>query len=73
MLRWCVDHDELPMLVLLRRYLKLAIRHCVRHNLMDIPLADASALDPPLPFSLDLVPHQLPEPALLVARLLPND
>ena len=61
-------------MVLLRRYLKLVIRHCVKNDLMSVPLSEAEALDPPLPFALSAVPHSLPEPALLHARLLsPED
>ena len=72
-LAWSASRGELPTLVLLRRYLKLVIRYCVRNDLMSVPLAAAGTLDPPLPFALDAVPHSLPEPSLLVARLYPDD
>ena len=73
LLEWATSRGELPTLVLLRRYLKLAIGHCVRNDLMSVPLADSATLDPPLPFALASGPHTLPEPALLVARLFPGD
>lgn len=72
-LEWTALGEELPTLVLLRRYLKLAIRYCVRHGLMCVPLGETWVLEPPLPFALDLVPHQLPDPALLIARLMPRE
>ena len=68
-LEWATVRGELPTLVVLRRYLKLAIRYCVRREVMEVPLAEVSGMDPPLPFALALVPHELPQPALLVARL----
>ena len=73
LLEWAASRGELPTLVLLRRYLKLVIRYCVRNDLMGVPLAAAGTLDPPLPFALAAVPHSLPEPSLLVARLCPDD
>ena len=68
LLDWMAIRGELPTLALLRRYLKLAIRYCVRNDLMSVPLTLAGELDPPLPFSLSAVPHSLPQPAFLVAR-----
>jgi HNH endonuclease len=73
LLEWAAARQELPALVLLRRYLKLAIRYCVRHDLMGVPLAEVGGLDPPLPFALAALPQSLPEPAELVARLCPDD
>lgn len=73
LLEWATSRGELPTLVLLRRYLKLAIRHCVKNDLMGVSLAEVGALTPPLPFALAAVPHMLPEPALLVARLFQDD
>lgn len=70
LLEWATSRGELPTLVLLRRYLKLAIRHCVRNDLMSVSVSEAGTLDPPLPFALAAVPRSLPEPELLVARLL---
>ena len=73
LLEWAASRGELPTLVLLRRYLKLVIRYCVRNDLMGVSLSAARTLDPPLPFALAAVPHSLPEPSLLVARLHPDD
>lgn len=72
-LEWFASQGEFPTLVVLRRYLKLAIRYCVRHDLMGVRLEDAGALNPPLPFALALVPHHFPEPDLLVFRFDPDD
>lgn len=71
-LEWATARGELPTLVVLRRYLKLAIRYCVRRGVMGVQLTEVPGLDPPLPFALALVPHELPQPAKLVARLLPD-
>lgn len=72
LLEWAGSRGELPTLVLLRRYLKLAIRYCLRNDLMDVPLIAAGALNPPLPFALAALPHSLPPPSLLVARFCPE-
>ena len=72
-LEWCFIKGELPTLVILRRYLKLVIRYCIKRDLMNVSLVDAPAIDPPLPFALGHVPHTLPHPADLVARLHPDD
>ena len=71
-LDWLCRRKEFPTLVVLRRYLKLVIRYCVRHDLMGVKLDDVGALNPPLPFMLALVPHWFPEPALLVTRFDPD-
>ena len=72
-LEWTAARGRLPTLVVLRRYLKLAIRYCIRHDLMDVPLSDAGGLDPLLPFAWASLPHSLPEPEALVARFCPDD
>lgn len=60
-LEWLSERDQFPPLLLLRRYLKLAIEMCVERNLMSTPLSEA----PDLPFSLVAIPVKYPLPAQL--------
>lgn len=69
LLEWASCRDEPPTLVLLRRYLKLAIRYCVQRDVMELPILWVDALDPPLPFAFGLIPHELPDPVSLLVRL----
>ena len=46
----------IPALLLLRRYLKLAIEMCEERLLTDTPLAEA----PELPFVLSAIPRAIP-------------
>ena len=48
----------IPALLLLRRYLKLAIEMCEERLLTDTPLAEA----PELPFVLSAIPRAFPPP-----------
>jgi len=63
-LEWYRDRGEFPPLLLLRRYLKLAIQHCTVHGLLRVPLADAADLA--LPFSVAAIPGSFPPPSDLV-------
>jgi hypothetical protein len=58
MLGWYLVKEEFPPLLLIRRYLKIAITFCAKENLLDTKIEDA----PQLPFSLESVPHQFPKP-----------
>jgi hypothetical protein len=60
-LEWLAEKKQLPPVLLLRRYLKLAIEMCRERNLMDTPLAEA----PELPFSLTAIPQAFPQPSQL--------
>jgi hypothetical protein len=60
-LEWLVDKNQFPPILLLRRYLKLAIEMSQERNLMDTPLAEA----PELPFSLSAIPQAFPLPSQL--------
>ncbi len=57
-LEWLVERGQFPPILLLRRYLKLAIEMSRDMNLMNIPIASA----PKLPFSLSAVPTTYPQP-----------
>ncbi len=60
-LDWYNTRSEFPPLLLIRRYLKLAIKMCVEKDIMDIPLANA----PELSFSVQSLPHNYPKPSEL--------
>jgi len=60
-LEWLMEKNQFPPILLLRRYLKLAIEMSQERNLMDTPLAEA----PELPFSLSAIPQAFPQPGQL--------
>jgi hypothetical protein len=60
-LEWLKDRNQFPSILLLRRYLKLAIEICNERNLMDTKIDEA----PALPFSLAAIPTNYPQPNLL--------
>lgn len=60
-LEWLMEKNQFPPILLLRRYLKLAIEMSQERNLMDTPLAEA----PELPFSLSAIPRAFPQPSQL--------
>lgn len=57
-LEWLADRQAFPPLLLLRRYLKLAIALGHSQGVMDVPLSQA----PPLPFGLTAIPRAYPAP-----------
>lgn len=61
-LRWYAGRGKFPPLLLLRRYLKLAIGYCSARNLLGAPLAEL----PDLPFDLAAVPESFPDPGVLI-------
>lgn len=60
-LEWLVTRNQFPPVLLLRRYLKVAVEITRTRNLMDTALADA----PTLTFSLSAIPKVYPPPGLL--------
>ena len=60
-LEWLKEKNQFPPILLLRRYLKLAIEIGRERNIMDIPPAEA----PELPFSLSAIPQTFPQPGQL--------
>jgi hypothetical protein len=60
-LEWLIEKNQFPPLLLLRRYLKLAIEMSRDRNLLSVPLAEA----PELPFSLSAIPLAFPQPSQL--------
>jgi hypothetical protein len=66
---WLGERQRFPPLLLLRRYLKLALGICNERGLLLTPLNTARQLD--LPFSLTAIPHQYPKPSELVLWVVP--
>jgi hypothetical protein len=60
-LEWLAERDQFPPVLLLRRYLKLAIEMGRERGLMNTPVAAA----PELPFSLSAIPRAYPLPSQL--------
>lgn len=67
-IEWLSERNEFPPILLLRRYLKLAIEICRERNLMGVPLANA----PELPFSLSAIPMTYPPPQQLKLWIVPS-
>jgi hypothetical protein len=57
-LEWLSEKNQFPSILLLRRYLKLAIEISHEMNLMQVALVNA----PDLPFSLSAIPRNYPQP-----------
>jgi len=60
-LSWYAKRGEFPPLLLLRRYLKVAIGYCADNDLLGTPLAEV----PELPFDIASVPESFPLPGSL--------
>ncbi len=67
MLEWLAERNEFPSLLLLRRYLKLAIEMARERNVMNHSLAEI----PDLPFSLAAIPRIFPPPHKLRLWVIP--
>jgi hypothetical protein len=60
-LEWLKEKNQFPPLLLLRRYLKLAIEISSKRNLMNLALGET----PELPFSLSAITKDYPQPTQL--------
>ena len=61
MLEWLLARGEFPPLLLLRRYLKLAIIFCSEQHIMATAITEVNDL----PFALAAIPHTFPAPSEL--------
>lgn len=59
MMEWMAANDRFPPLLLLRRYIKIAARHCEDHGFLDIPLEDLDG-ETATPFDVRLLPLNFP-------------
>lgn len=66
-LEWLARREQFPPLLLLRRYLKLAIEYCAEHDLLDRAITDVNDL----PFALDALPRPFPQPDAMVLWTVP--
>jgi hypothetical protein len=67
LLDWYQAKEMFPPLLLLRRYLKIAIEFCRESELMEVNISDA----PELPFNLNSIPHNFPKPTELKLWIVP--
>ncbi len=58
LLEWYAAKKSFPSVILMRRYLKLALAEVIARGLMDTPLEE----HPNVTFSLDLIPVRYPDP-----------
>jgi hypothetical protein len=61
-LEWLTSRQQFPPLLLLRRYLKLAIDLCRERNILNANLNEP----PELPFALSAIPTRFPQPTTLL-------
>lgn len=66
---WLKEHDRFPPLLLLRRYLKLAVDITTERGLLSTPLETVADLE--LPFAVAAIPHQYPKPSELQLWVVP--
>lgn len=59
MLEWMKLKEINPSVLVLRRYLKLALLYCKTNDLLDYPASDYKKID--LPFTFELIPIRLPD------------
>ena len=69
-LHWLESRNEFPTILLLERYIKLIARFCEANDLMSRPYKET--LEMGLPFRLDLLPHNFPEPDTLLMWIVPK-
>jgi len=61
LLEWYKRRGEFPPLLLVRRYLKLVIHYCKKHEIMGKAVSDVSGI----PFDLHTIPAKYPKPSML--------
>jgi len=71
MLEWLAARNQFPSILLLRRYLKLAIHYCMEAGIMDLTLEEIENIKPPLPFAINAVPHNFPQANELKLWIVP--
>lgn len=67
LMEWYQRAGAFPPLLLIRRYLKLAIIYCRENGLMDVGISDPV----PLPFALRCIPLDYPAPGELALWVVP--
>ncbi len=67
LVEWHQKAGRFPPLLLLRRYLKIAINHCIENGYMGLGIEDCV----PLPFSLQAIPVEFPKLSDLCLWIVP--
>ncbi len=60
LMEWMNDKNKFPPLMILRRYLKLAIIYCIEKNLMESSIEDMKSQEHP--FKIEHIPTSYPKP-----------
>lgn len=63
LIEWKLRKQDFPPILTLRRYLKIVFAYCEQHNYIDRSFYDLAELN--LPFRIDLLPYNFPEPSML--------
>jgi len=71
MMKWMIDRNVFPPILLLRRYLKIVMKYCDSNHLLDLKLEDA--LKQNLPFDLNILPQSFPPLSELKLWIYPEE
>lgn len=63
LMEWMNSKNQFPLLMILRRYLKLIIEFCYKEDLVDLEIRDLQKQK--YPFKIEYVPINFPNPILL--------
>lgn len=66
LIEWMLSNDKFPPILILRRYLKIAIAFCEENDYMNKDFSGFDGLE--LPFRIDLLPYRFPKPSDLKLR-----
>lgn len=71
LMEWMAFRGRFLPLMVIRRYLKLTYNYCNENGLLDKPIDELSAME--LPFRIDLLPTDFPQPDELVLKIAENE
>ena len=66
LMEWYHKKNEFPPMQVLRNYMKLVIQYCVENDLMEKDIDTSCEIN--LPFSIEHIPLNFPQPNLLIKR-----
>jgi hypothetical protein len=69
-MEWMNFRGQFLPLMIIRRYLKLTFGYCLTHNLLDNRIEDLRRME--LPFKIDFLPTEFPNPNELVLNITEN-
>ena len=70
LMEWMTSRGDFLPLMVIRRYLKLTFNYCNLHNLIDMSIAELESME--LPFKINMLPTNIPNPNELVLNALPK-